>query len=117
MEITVPLLSLGMLMVGTIGSLTFENRWADAVSNHLGGLGVVGLLASLAGYIAKKKGRDYRTAFVLGSLLPITLGALAVFLVFLLADFVYCGGGVILLSAMMVIIGYSCLRKREIGHA
>jgi hypothetical protein len=105
-----------MLIVGTIGSFAIENRWADAVSNHLGGLGVVGLLSSLAAYIAKKKGRDYRTAFVLGSLLPVTLGALAVFLVILLSDFVYCGGGVILLSSMLIIIGYSCLRKREIGQ-
>jgi hypothetical protein len=81
-----------MLIVGTIGSFAIENRWADAVSNHLGGLGVVGLL------------------------LPVTLGALAVFLVILLSDFVYCGGGVILLSSMLIIIGYSCLRKREIGQ-
>ena len=112
-----PLAFLGMLIVGIAGALFFDARWVEGVANHLGGLGVVGLLACLATYVAKKKGRDPGTAFLLGSLLPIILGIIAALLVYFTTGFVYCGGGVILLSAITVIISYSCLRRREIRHA
>lgn len=113
-----PLLFLGLLITSIIGSFAFENHTAEVVVNHLGGLGVVGLLACLAAYIAKKKGRDYTTALAIGILPPVALGAVAVVLVYFLADTVYCGGGVILAAAIAVIIGYSCLkRKRITGRA
>lgn len=108
-----PLLFLGLLIVGTAGTLLSDARGVEAVANHLGGLGVVGLLACLAAYIAGKKGRDPRRAFLMGSVLPIALGFVATILVYFTTRFVYCGGGVILLSAILVIIGYSCLRKRK----
>jgi hypothetical protein len=114
MENRIPLLFLGMLIMSIIGSLAVDDHWVEVVFNHLGGLGVVGLLACLAAYIAHKKGRDPRRAFVLGILPPIVLGAVVVFLVFILADVVYCGGGVILAAAITVIIGYSCIKKKRL---
>lgn len=113
-ENRIPLLFLGMLIVSIVGSLAVEQYWMEVVLNHMGGLGVVGLLACLAAYIAKKKGRDHRRAFVLGILPPVVLGAVAVFLVYVLADTVYCGGGVILAAAIAVIVSYSCLKKRQV---
>lgn len=112
-----PLVFFGMLVVGTAVTLASDVRWVEAVANHVGGLGVVGLLACLAAYIAKKKGRDARAAFLLAGLLPIALGIVAVVLVYVTTGFVYCGGGVILLSAMIVIVGYCCLWKRATSHA
>ena len=112
-----PLVFLGLLIVGIAGTLIFDARWVEAVANHIGGLGVLGLLGCLAAYIAKTKGRDPRTAFLLGSLFPIVLGIVAVFVVYLATRFVYCGGGVALLSGVTVIISYLCLRKSVTGHA
>lgn len=105
-----PLVFGGLLLVGVVGVLAYDTRWVEAVANHLWGLGTLGLLGCLAARIAKKKGRDYRRAFLLGSLLPIVLGTLAALGVYLATRFVYCGGGVALLSAVVVILGYACLR-------
>jgi lipopolysaccharide export LptBFGC system permease protein LptF len=108
-----PAIFLGLVVVGAAGSFIFDDRRVEAVANHLAGLGIVGLLACLAAYVARKKGRDPGTAFLLGSLLPIALGLVAVVIVYLTTRFVYCGGGVILLSSLLVIIGYSCMRKKR----
>ena len=115
MENGAPLLFLGLLVTSIIGSFAFENHAVEVVVNHLGGVGVVGLLACLAAYIAKRKGRDYTTALVVGILPPVILGAVAVLLVYFLADTVYCGGGVILAAAIAVIIGYSCLKRKKVA--
>lgn len=112
-----PLALLGMAIVGTVVTLVSDVRWVEAIANHLGGLGIVGLLACLAAYIAGKKGRDPLKAFLWSSLLPIALGVVAVVLVYVGTGFVYCGGGVILLSAVLFIAGYACLPKRRIAHA
>lgn len=107
-----------MLIIGTIGSLAVDDHWVEIIANHLGGLGVVGLLASLAAYIAKKKGRNPRRAYLVGILPPYVLGALAVILVMISTDQVYCGGGVILAAAIAVILGYACLKKKRVAsHA
>lgn len=108
-----PLVFLGMLIVGTIVTFVFDVRWVEAVANHLGARGIVGLLACLAAYIARKKGRDPRKAFALGSLLPIALGVITVILVYFGTNVVYCGGGVVLASALLVIIGYACVWIRR----
>jgi hypothetical protein len=96
-----------------ISHFVFEGRWPEVIINHFGGLAVVGLLACLASFIAKKKGRDYRRAFVLSSVLPVVLGIGVVVLAYFLADVVYCGGGVILAAASITVATYSCLRRKE----
>jgi hypothetical protein len=112
-----PLLSLGFLVVGILGSFVAQNRWADVAFNHLGGLGIVGLMASLTAFVAGWKGRDQRTAFILGTLLPITLGVLTAGAVFFLTGFMYCGGGVVLLTSIVLVIVYSLIRRRRATRA
>jgi len=106
-----------MAIVGTVVTLVSDVRWVEAIANHVGGLGVVGLLACLTAYIAGKKGRDPLKAFLWSSLLPIALGVVAVVVVSMRTGFVYCGGGVILLAAVLFIVGYSCLAKRRTAGA
>ena len=107
------LLFLALLIICAIATFSVEGRLAKAVANHLGGLAVVGLLTCLTTYIAYKKGRDQRRAFILGMLLPIVLGAAAALLVFLLTGYIYCGGGVVLLASLIVMAVFACLRKRD----
>jgi len=108
------LLFLILLIICAIATFTFEDRLVKAVVNHLGALAVVGLLACLTGYIAYKKRRDHRKAFQLSMLLPVILGAIAVLLVFLSTGVVYCGGGVVLLAALIIIAVYACLRRKSL---
>jgi hypothetical protein len=110
------LLFLALLIVCTIATFTLDGRLAKAVANHLGGLSIVGLLAYLTMYIAYKKGRNQRRAFILGMLLPAILGAVAAWLVYLSTGYLYCGGGVVLLAALVIIVVYACLRKRKHRH-
>jgi hypothetical protein len=110
------LISLALLIVCIIATFTSEGRVTKAVANHLGALAIVGLLAYLTMYIAYKKGRNQRRAFVLGMLLPVALGAVAAWLVYLSTGYVYCGGGVVLLAALVIILLYACLRKRKPQH-
>jgi uncharacterized membrane protein len=80
----------------------------------MGGLAIVGLLACLAGFIAKKKRRNYKRAFVLSVVVPVILGGVSVVLAYALAGIVYCGGGVILAAALIMITVYSCLMKKPL---
>jgi len=113
-ERAAPLLFLAMLIVGAFGSYSLVNRWTDVAFNHIWGLGVVGMLASLSGYIGKKKGRSFTKALAVGTALPYALGALVVVVVYFRSGLVYCGGGVVLLSAILIVIGHACLRKSPV---
>lgn len=108
------LLFVVLLIICAIATLVFEERLVEAVANHLGALAIVGLLACLTAYIAYKKGRDQRRAFILSMLLPVILGAIAVGLVFLSTELVYCGGGVVLLASLIIIAVYACMRRKRI---
>ena len=110
------LLFLALLIVCAIATFTVEGRLVKAVANHLGALAIVGLLAYLTMFIAYKKGRNQRRAFVMGMLLPIILGAVAAWLVYLSTGYLYCGGGVVLLAALVIIAVYACLRKLKPQH-
>ncbi len=115
-ESRIPLLFLGMLIISIIVRYFASGiHWAEVVFNHLFGLSIVGLFACLAGFIAKKKGRNYRKAFLLGFFVPIILGVTAFFLALFLTDMIYCGGGVILLASLLIVIFYSFTRKRDVN--
>jgi len=100
------LLFLVLLVLCTIATFTFEDRLVKAAVNHLGALAIVGLLACLTGYIAYRKKRNQKKAFLLSVLLSVILGAIAVLLVYLSTGIVYCGGGVVRLAALTIVVVY-----------
>ena len=114
MERKMPLLFLGMLIISIVGYFEFKDHWVGVFTNHLGGLGIIGLFASLSGIIAKKKGYNYRKVFVLSFILPIILGLDVSFMLFFLAGVEYCGGGVVLAAALIAII-YSIIKYRNVS--
>jgi len=108
--------SLVTLVLGIIGYfLINRDYWIFYLFAHLGAFGVMGLFGCLVGFLAKRKNRRYWTAFVLGSLLPIFLGLLAVLLFYVKQDGnLYCGGAVSLLVAILVAISYLLLKKKQL---
>lgn len=105
------LLFLGLSVAGLAGYVTFANLWIRYIFAHIGGLGVIGLLACWAGAIAKKKGRGYWGAFSLGLMIPIILGIGSVGVVHILGGH-GCGGIISLLAAVGVILYYVLAKKK-----
>ena len=112
------LFSLGLLIVGSAGYLLLHRDfWIFYVFAHLGALGVIGLLASSAGTLARKKRRGYWRAFSLVTVLSIFSGIVAV-LIFSLGEEaqLYCGGSVSLAIAILMIISYWLAKKKTSPH-
>ena len=105
------LLFLGLLIIGVIGYFALRNLGINNVFAHIGGLGIVGLLGSLAGIIAKKKGYGYWKAFLFGLFLPILVGVIAV----LLPQTFSCGGSPSLAAALLIIIIYSLIKRKNVN--
>ena len=108
------LLSLGALIVGSVGYFTLQrDAWIFYFFAHLGALGVMGLFGCAAGALARNKQRSYGIAFSLGFLVPIVSGAVAV-LIFLwgVNGNLYCGGSVSLLVAVPIVVFYLLARKK-----
>ena len=112
MESRIPLLFLGMLIISVAVYFVFSVRWINIITNHLGGLGITGLFACLSGFIAKKKGYNYRRLFLVALIIPIFLGVVALVAVYFSSGFLYCGGGVILAASLVILIIYSFLKKK-----
>ena len=66
--------SMTTLIFGLIGYFIFHTHWIRLVLVHVGALGVLGLLACLAGSIAGKKGFNCTKAVLWGFLSPIFFG-------------------------------------------
>ena len=121
-EKAIPLLSLGSLIVGSVGYFSLQSDlWIFYFFAHLGALGIMGLFGGAAGSLARKKHRSYWQAFSLGFLLPIISGIVAV-LIFLLvvSGRLHCGGSVSLVVAIVTVIFYLLAKKKtppEAGHA
>ena len=95
--------------------LISRDFWMFYLFAHLGAFGVMGLFGCLAGNLANKKQRGYWTAFLLGSLLPIILGLIAVIIFYVKQDGVlYCGGSVSLLVALLVVLSYLIVKKKQL---
>ena len=110
-ESKILLLFLGLLIIGVIGYFALRNLGINNVFAHIGGLGIIGLLGSLGGIIAKKKGYGYWKAFLFGLFLPILVGVIAV----LLTTF-SCGGSPSLAVALLIIIIYSIIKRRDVNR-
>jgi hypothetical protein len=109
-------ISLVAFIIGTLGYfLLSRDFWVFYLVAHIGALGVMGLFGCLVGYLANKKQRGYWTAFLLGSLLPIILGLIAVIVFYVKQDGVlYCGGSVSLLVALLVVLSYLVVKKKRL---
>jgi len=110
-----PLLFLGLLIIGVIGYFALRNLGIDFIFAHVGGFGIIGLFGCLAGIISKKKGYDYWQAFLLGLFLPLILGFIAVLLIFPPDPELACGGSVSLGASILIVIFYSFAKHRDIG--
>ena len=115
-ESRILLLFLGLLIIGVIGYFALSSAGTDSIFSHVGGLGIIGLLGGVTGIIAKKRGYDYLKAFLLGFVLPIVLGIIAV----LLVEPMSCGGSISLGAALLIVIISSLTKRRNIqssgGH-
>jgi hypothetical protein len=103
-------LFLGLLVVGMAGYGSSAALWPRSIFAHIGGLGIIGLLACWAGAIAKKKGRGYWGAFSLGLITPIMIGISSVGVVHSAGGH-GCGGIVSLAVAMAFVLYYSLASK------
>ncbi len=101
------------LVIGIIGLLIFGHTNTGHIFAHVGGLGIIGLLASLTGIVARKKNYNYRKIFLLAFFLPIILGLIVVVIVFITNGIVYCGGGVSLAVAVIILISILLIRRRK----
>lgn len=108
------LFSLGLLIIGCAGYFSLSRDfWLFYVFAHTGALGVIGLLAGVAGFVAKKKQRSYWKAFALVTVLSIVSGLAAVLLFFAGEEGqLYCGGTVSLAVANILIIIYLLAKKK-----
>lgn len=106
--------SVVLLIVGVAGFFILNSFWIHYIFAHVGALGIVGLLAVAAGAIAKSRGRDFRNAFLIGTIYPVALGVIAVLLFRYLGDrgVFYCGGVVSLAVSVLIIIGYLFARRK-----
>ncbi len=114
-EIRILVVLLCLFVVGVAGWIVLRGQMVGYIFAHVGAFGVVGLLGVAAGYIAKKKGRDFIKAFMLGLLVPIVLGVAAVFAVCLFqgpGTPIYCGGSVSLAVSVLMIIGYLLMKRK-----
>ena len=111
LESRILLLFLGLLIIGVIGYFTLHNIGIHTVFAHIGGLGIIGLLGGLTGIIAMKKGYGYWKAFLLGLILPVLVGVIAV----LLTQTFSCGGSPSLGVALLIVIIYSLIKRRSIN--
>ena len=100
------------LLLSVVAHVTLEYNWLKIITNHLGGLGITGLFACLSGFIAYRKGYDFRKTFYIALFVPISLGALVVIFFSIKSGITYCGGGVILLAAAVFALVRLFLKRK-----
>jgi hypothetical protein len=112
LEKQVLLVSLGVLIVGCIGYFVLpRGPLIFYVFAHVGALGLLGLIGGAVGILARKKGRGYLTALLLGSLLPIVSGLVAVAMI---RGEKPCGGSVSLAVAALVVLAHLFTKKKTL---
>lgn len=110
--------SLIILIIGCIGYFSLpRGLLIFYIFAHLGALGLLGLIGGAAGILARKKGRSYSTAFILGSLLPIAAGIVAVVIVVISGGQISCGGSVSLAVAFLIVVLYMLINKKRLPEA
>ena len=98
----IPLVFTLLFLVSLIGYFSTESHLIKITFAHLGGLGIVGILGSIAGVIATKKGYTYLKVLSLVLILPILLGSIAV----ILFKPISCGGSISFAVALLLFLYY-----------
>ncbi|MFC2135488.1 hypothetical protein ACFLTH_12820 [Bacteroidota bacterium] len=105
-------LSAGALIISVIAHFILDYNWLKIITNHIGGLGITVLFACLSGFLAGRKGYDFRKTFYIALFAPISLGIIVVIIFSIKSGFTYCGGGVVLLaSAIFAMVSLFLKRK------
>jgi hypothetical protein len=108
------------MIIGFAGGYGLWDGWMSFALYHIGGLGASSLLACMAGTIAAKKGRGYWRAFTLALSLPILLGVIAAYLVTPATDGgrpAACGGSVSLAVALIFIVAWTFVKRKQVRTA
>lgn len=112
-EKRLPFVFLGFLAISILVHFLLNNHWTIIITNHLGGLGIIGLLACLTRFIAKRKAYNYTKVFRLSFFLPIIFGLIAAIIISIKINFFYCGGGISLLTSLLIVLAYLIIRKKS----
>ena len=110
------LVSVVLLIAGLASGYILRPSSASFALYHVGGLGALGLLASLTGVIAWRKGFQFWRGFLPSLVLSITLGAIAAYLVPPaegVARPAACGGSVSLGVAVAVLGIWMFVKRRN----
>ena len=113
------LLFLGLLIVGIAGFFTFRNTITGLISAHLGALGLIGIFACIAGFIARKKGLNYWRAIAITIVSPIVMGFVFVLAIYFFgkeSQQLICGGSVSLAIAILICISYLFAKTKIVGR-
>jgi len=115
-EYRVASIALALALIGFAGGYALADTPLGFTLFHLGGLGVLGLLASAAGAIAKKKGFSYWPAFLYDLSPAIVLGVIFAFLASPSGAEgrpAACGGSVSLVVALAILATWAFKRRRD----
>ena len=107
---------LGCVLISVLGHFVINNHSIIIITNHLGGIGIIGLLAYLTALIATWKGYNSKKVFLISFFLPVLLGLIAVVIISLITNYIYCGGGVSLATSFILVIIYSIIKKKKIEY-
>jgi hypothetical protein len=112
------LISLVLFVGGFAAGYLLPSSSASFVLYHIGGLGAVGLLATLSGVVALRKGYAFWRVFLTSILLAILLGISAAFLVppsNMETRPAACGGSVSLAVGVLILIIMVFVKKKVVG--
>ena len=99
------------IILGFFGFLISGHSTEGYVFAHVGGLGILSILGSLSGYLARKKGYGYGVAYFWGFAFPAITGIVAVVVIHSTGGG-GCGGIVSLTLGLLVVIVYTLIRPR-----
>lgn len=68
------LVFIALVLTGVIGFFFPERLVFHYASIHIGGIGVIGLLAILIGFIGKRKGYNFLQAIIITIVFPVAIG-------------------------------------------
>jgi hypothetical protein len=105
---------LGLLSISFLGYFALPDHWVGFAFAHTAALSIMGFYGCLTGLIASRNGRSYRTAFLVGFLVPIVSGAMSAFLIGAEEGSGYpltCGGWTALAAGVVIVIVFSLMGR------